>query len=104
MHNGIDIASGGISGQAIVASDSGTVIQASDKGNGYGNCVIIDHGNGIATLYAHCSELYVSMGDTVTQGQSISAIGCTGYAYGNHLHFEVRVNGKAQNPRNYFNM
>ena len=104
FHKGIDITKPGCAGSTIVASAGGTVIQASDKGNGYGKCVIIDHGNGVATLYAHCSELYVSMGDTVTQGQSISAIGCTGYAYGNHLHFEVRVNGQHTNPLNYVNI
>ena len=104
FHKGIDITKPGCAGSTIVASAGGTVIQASDKGNGYGKCVIIDHGNGIATLYAHCSELYVSMGDTVTQGQSISAIGCTGYAYGNHLHFEVRVDGQHTNPLNYVNI
>ncbi|MBQ3162474.1 MAG: peptidoglycan DD-metalloendopeptidase family protein [Oscillospiraceae bacterium] len=104
FHKGIDITKPGCAGETIVASAGGTVIQASDKGNGYGKCVIIDHGNGIATLYAHCSQLYVSMGDTVKQGDPIGAIGCTGYAYGNHLHFEVRVDGQHTNPSNYVNI
>ncbi len=104
FHKGIDITKPGCAGETIVASAGGTVIQASDKGNGYGKCVIIDHGNGIATLYAHCSQLYTSMGDTVAQGDPIGAIGCTGYAYGNHLHFEVRVDGQHTNPMNYVNI
>ncbi|MBQ5318987.1 MAG: peptidoglycan DD-metalloendopeptidase family protein [Oscillospiraceae bacterium] len=104
FHKGIDITKPGCAGETIVASAGGTVIQASDKGNGYGKCVIIDHGNGIATLYAHCSQLYTSMGDTVAQGDPIGAIGCTGYAYGNHLHFEVRVDGQHTNPSNYVNI
>lgn len=101
FHKGVDITKPGCRGETIVASAGGTVIQASNKNNGYGNCVIIDHGNGIATLYAHCMELYVSMGDTVTQGQSIAAIGNTGYAYGNHLHFEFRVDGQHTDPFKY---
>ena len=101
FHKGIDITKPGCAGETIVASAGGTVIQASDKGNGYGKCVIIDHGNGISTLYAHCSELYTTMGATVAQGDPIGAIGCTGYAYGNHLHFEVRVDGQHTNPSNY---
>ncbi len=104
FHKGIDITKPGCAGETIVASAGGTVIQASDKGNGYGKCVIIDHGNGIATLYAHCSELYTSMGATVAQGDPIGAIGQTGYAYGNHLHFEVRVDGQHTNPSNYVNI
>ena len=104
FHKGIDITKPGCAGETIVASAGGTVIQASDKGNGYGKCVIIDHGNGIATLYAHCSELYTSLGATVAQGDPIGAIGCTGYAYGNHLHFEVRIDGQHTNPSNYVNI
>ncbi|MBQ7980518.1 MAG: peptidoglycan DD-metalloendopeptidase family protein [Oscillospiraceae bacterium] len=104
FHKGIDITKPGCAGETIVASAGGTVIQASDKGNGYGKCVIIDHGNGIATLYAHCSELYTTLGAEVAQGDAIGAIGCTGYAYGNHLHFEVRVDGQHTNPSNYVNI
>ncbi len=104
FHKGIDITKPGCGGEAVVASAGGTVIQAGDKGNGYGKCVIIDHGNGIATLYAHNSSLAVSVGDTVVQGQTISYIGHTGYAYGDHCHFEVRVNGQHTNPLNYVNI
>lgn len=104
FHKGIDITKPGCAGTAVVASAGGTVIQAGDKGNGYGKCVIIDHGGGISTLYAHNSSLAVSIGDTVTQGQVISYIGHTGYAYGDHCHFEVRVNGQHTNPLNYVSM
>lgn len=104
FHKGIDITKPGCAGTPTVASAGGTVIQASDKGNGYGNCVIIDHGNGISTLYAHHQSLAVSVGDTVVQGQTIGYIGHTGYAYGDHLHFEVRVNGEHTNPLNYVNI
>jgi len=104
FHKGIDITKPGCAGTEVVASAGGTVIQAGDKYNGYGNCVIIDHGNGVATLYAHNSSVAVSVGDTVTQGQVISYIGHTGYAYGDHCHFEVRVNGQHTNPLNYVSM
>ena len=104
FHKGIDITKPGCAGEPTVASAGGTVIQASDKGNGYGNCVIIDHGNGISTLYAHHQSLAVSVGDTVVQGQTLGYIGQTGNAYGNHLHFEVRLNGEHTNPLNYVNI
>lgn len=101
FHKGIDITKPGCYGETIVASASGTVIQASDTGNGYGNCVVIDHGNKISTLYAHMSSCAVSVGDYVNQGDTIGYIGSTGYAYGNHCHFEVRVNGQHTDPFNY---
>ena len=101
FHKGLDITKPGCAGEPIVASASGTVITASNTGNGYGIHVVIDHGNKISTLYAHMSECCVNVGDEVYQGQTIGYIGCTGYAYGNHLHFEVRVNGQHTNPRNY---
>lgn len=104
FHKGIDITKPGCAGEPVVASAGGTVIQAGDKGNGYGNCVIIDHGDGISTLYAHNSSVAVSVGDTVVQGQTISYIGHTGYAYGDHCHFEVRINGEHTNPLNYVNI
>ncbi|MCH5193311.1 MAG: peptidoglycan DD-metalloendopeptidase family protein [Oscillospiraceae bacterium] len=104
FHKGIDITKPGCGGTAVVASAGGTVIQAGDKGNGYGNCVIIDHGGGVSTLYAHNSSLAVSVGDTVSQGQTISYIGHTGYAYGDHCHFEVRIDGQHTNPLNYVNI
>ncbi|MDE7278737.1 MAG: peptidoglycan DD-metalloendopeptidase family protein, partial [Oscillospiraceae bacterium] len=86
FHKGIDITKPGCGGTPTVAAAGGTVIQAGDKNNGYGNCVIIDHGNGISTLYAHHQSLAVSIGQTVKQGDTLGYIGHTGYAYGDHLH------------------
>ena len=70
-------------------------------GGGYGNYVIISHGNGVQTLYGHCTTLNVSVGQKVSQGQQIATVGSTGNSTGNHLHLEIRVNGIAQNPQNY---
>ncbi len=67
----------------------------------YGNCVVIDHGNGVRTLYGHCSALNVSVGDEVTQGDVIGYVGMTGYATGNHLHFELHINNRTHDPLNY---
>ena len=97
MHTGIDI--DGTTGQPIVASNSGTVILASSY-SGYGNAVIIDHG-GVQTLYAHLSSFNVSNGEQVSQGEIVGAVGCTGSCTGDHLHFEVRVNGSPVDPLNY---
>ena len=97
-HKGMDIASG--YGNPIYASAGGTVILARWY-SGYGKCVMIDHGNGVVTLYGHASALYVSAGQTVAQGQVIAAVGSTGQSTGNHCHFEVRVNGRTTNPRYY---
>ncbi|MDE6595896.1 MAG: peptidoglycan DD-metalloendopeptidase family protein [Oscillospiraceae bacterium] len=104
FHKGIDITKPGCAGEPTVAAAGGTVIQASNKYNGYGNCVIIDHGNGISTLYAHHQSLAVNVGDTVVQGQTLGYIGQTGNAYGNHLHFEVRINGEHTDPLKYVNI
>ncbi|MCM1577985.1 MAG: peptidoglycan DD-metalloendopeptidase family protein [Ruminococcus sp.] len=104
FHKGIDINKPNCAGEPIVASASGTVITASNTGNGYGIHVVIDHGDKIATLYGHMSSCCVNVGDEVVQGQTIGYIGCTGYAYGNHCHFEVRVNGQHTNPLNYVSM
>ena len=104
FHKGIDINKPGCAGEPIVASASGTVITASNTGNGYGIHVVIDHGNKIATLYGHMSSCCVNVGDEVKQGQTIGYIGCTGYAYGNHCHFEVRVNGQHTDPLNYVSL
>ena len=97
-HTGLDIAAPG--GRDIHAAADGTVTYAGYHYS-YGNLLIITHANGIQTYYAHCSKLYVSVGDWVSQGQVISAVGSTGNSTGNHLHLEVRVNGAAQNPQNY---
>lgn len=97
-HTGLDIAAPG--GTPIKAAAGGTVTYAGYHSS-YGNLVILSHGNGIQTYYAHCSKLYVSVGQSVSQGQTIGAVGSTGNSTGNHLHLEVRVNGTAQNPQNY---
>ena len=103
-HKGIDIAGSGIYGKPIIAADSGKVIQAvhSGWGGGYGLCVYIDHGNGYSTRYAHASKVVVNTGDYVEKGQVIAYVGSTGQSTGPHLHFEIRVNGVAQNPMNWF--
>jgi murein DD-endopeptidase MepM/ murein hydrolase activator NlpD len=95
FHAGIDI--GAPSGASIVAAGTGRVIFVGQK-SGYGNATIIDHGGGIATLYAHQSAIGVSNGTTVAIGQRIGSVGCTGYCTGPHLHFEVRVNGDPVDP------
>lgn len=100
LHSGIDI--GASSGSSIVAAESGTVLLASYGYNGgYGNYIIINHGNGLTTRYAHCSSLSVSAGQSVTRGQVIAAVGSTGDSTGPHLHFEVRLNGTSYDPLNY---
>lgn len=106
MHNGVDL--GGSYGNPIVAADSGTVLIASAPwagqntgGTNYGNYIVIDHGNGMTTTYAHCKDLYVSVGDTVSAGQEIAGCGSTGTSTGPHLHFEVRVNGTRVDPAPY---
>lgn len=96
MHTGIDIPAS--RGTPIKASGDGRVVSASYR-NGYGYCVIIDHGGGVATLYAHCSKMYVKAGQNVKQGERIAAVGSTGLATGPHVHWEVRINGKPVNPR-----
>lgn len=112
QHKGIDIAGSGIYGAAVVAADSGTVVEAvsgfgvgyygSSDGGGYGNHIYIDHGNGFCTMYGHLSRVSVSAGQTVTKGQKIGNVGSSGSSTGAHLHFEVRRNGTAVNPMNYF--
>ena len=105
-HYGIDVGNAGIGGANIYAAQSGTVIVAkSDNGwnGGFGNYVIIDHGNGVSTLYAHMQENSVTVykGQSVQVGQVIGKVGTTGWSTGNHLHFEVRIDGTAVNPFNY---
>lgn len=95
MHTGVDIAAP--EGTPIHAAGDGTVIVASYL-NGYGYTVVIDHGRGLTTLYGHCSELLVHVGETVHQGQVLARVGATGLATGPHCHFEVRVDGKPIRP------
>jgi murein DD-endopeptidase MepM/ murein hydrolase activator NlpD len=98
MHEGIDIAAP--SGTSVHAAGTGTVIYAAWM-EGYGNLVVIDHGGGLATAYAHLSAYATSSGQLVTVGQTIGYVGCTGHCFGPHLHFEVRVNGAAVDPLGY---
>lgn len=98
LHTGLDIANS--TGTPIKAAATGVVTYAGYKGS-YGYMVVISHGNGVETYYAHCSRLYVSAGDSVSQGTVIAAVGSTGNSTGPHLHLEVRVNGVAKNPQNY---
>jgi len=97
-HTGLDLATS--SGTPIKAAASGTVTFSGYKGS-YGNLMVITHENGVQTYYGHCSQLYLSAGATVSQGQTVAAVGSTGNSTGPHLHFEVRVNGTAYNPENY---
>jgi murein DD-endopeptidase MepM/ murein hydrolase activator NlpD len=98
MHEGIDIAVG--SGTPIHAAASGRVIYAGWM-EGYGNLVVIDHGRGVSTAYAHQSGIAAGNGQTVSQGQTIGYVGCTGHCFGPHLHFEVRINGSPVDPLGY---
>jgi murein DD-endopeptidase MepM/ murein hydrolase activator NlpD len=95
MHTGIDFVAP--IGTPIHAANDGEVVWASWRG-GYGRCIILLHGGGVATLYGHCSELYVQPGQEVKRGQIIGATGSTGLSTGPHLHFEIRVNGVPVDP------
>lgn len=110
-HGGIDIAGGGIMGASVVAADSGTVTSSYNGcphnwgkngscgcGGGYGNYIMIDHGNGKMTVYAHCTNIIVSTGQYVSKGQTIGYVGTTGYSTGPHLHYECRYYGTKYNP------
>ena len=99
-HTGLDI--GASKGTPVGAAASGTIAFSGYKG-AYGNLITIDHGNGVLTYYAHCSALYKSVGEFVNQGDIIATVGSTGNSTGPHLHIEVRVNGVAYNPIDYFN-
>lgn len=114
MHNGIDIAGGGIQGANIYATQAGTVIatytQCSHNysknyyhscGSGYGNYIVVDHGGGLTTLYAHCGTVLVQKGQHVAQGEIIGKVGCTGWSTGFHLHFEIRENNVKKDPLKY---
>jgi septal ring factor EnvC (AmiA/AmiB activator) len=98
QHEGIDIANG--TGTPIAAARGGTVIHAGTMG-GYGNLVLIAHSGGFVTAYAHLSSIAVSNGQSVSTGTFLGGMGCTGSCTGTHLHFEIRANGQAVNPRNY---
>jgi len=98
IHEGVDI--GASAGAPIVAAAGGRVVYASWMG-GYGNLVVVDHGGGLATAYAHQSSFAVTGGQSVGQGQTVGYVGCTGHCFGAHLHFEVRVNGSPVDPLGY---
>ncbi|HEY7873572.1 MAG TPA: peptidoglycan DD-metalloendopeptidase family protein, partial [Actinomycetota bacterium] len=98
LHSGVDI--GAAYGSGVVAADKGNVVYVGAM-SGYGNVVVVDHGGGISTLYAHLSAFSVSSGQTVGRGSPIASVGCTGYCTGPHLHFEVRVNGAPVDPLPY---
>ena len=106
QHKGIDISGGGIYGKPIVAADNGTVSVAGYNNGGYGNYVMINHGNkggtNYITVYGHMSSYAVSSGQQVKKGQVIGYVGNTGRSTGPHLHFEVRVNGTAVDPNQFF--
>lgn len=100
FHGAIDISNGSTHGKPIIASDGGVVEEADYHGS-YGYYVLIDHGNGFKTRYAHCSKLMVEAGQKVAQGEYIANVGNTGYSFGAHLHFEIIKNGKLVDPLDY---
>ena len=97
-HTGLYIACN--AGTDIKVVSNGTVTFSGKKGS-YGNLIIVDHGNGVETWYGHCSKLYAKVGDTVTAGDVVAAVGSTGNSTGPHLHFEIRINGECVNPQSY---
>lgn len=102
MHTGIDIGAAG--GTNILAAEDGVVVTVIYGETGYGYYVIVYHGDGYSTLYAHCSKILVKVGDQVRRGQVIALVGTTGSSTGNHLHFEVRLNGATKNPLDYVSL
>lgn len=100
-HYALDLATYGKS--PPIYAVKGGVVETAKYSSSYGYYVVIDHGAGVKTLYAHASALYVSKGDRVTQGQTIARVGSTGQSSGNHLHIEVKIHGQKKNPRNYIN-
>lgn len=98
IHTGLDISTS--SGTGIRPISAGTVTYSAYKGS-YGNLIIIDHGNGVQSYYAHCSALYVSVGQSVDTNTTIGAVGSTGNSTGPHLHLEIRIGGEPVNPQNY---
>lgn len=104
FHRGMDIGDGGIYGSTVYSTKGGTVIIANGSygwNGGYGEYVVVDHGGGYTSLYAHMSAVYVSEGQEVAQGEALGAVGDTGWATGPHLHFEIRINGEATDPLAY---
>ncbi len=103
FHTGIDISNGRTNGKVVVAAGSGTVESVKYSHKSYGNQIVINHGNGVKTRYAHLldNSIGVSVGQRVSKGQGIARVGSTGNSTGPHLHFEVIVNGNTVNPRNY---
>ena len=101
LHRGIDISTHGIYGRTVVAADSGTVT-VKRSATGYGLHIIISHGNGYSTCYAHLSAVSVKSGAVVAKGQAIAKVGNSGSSTGPHLHFEIRKNNVAGNPMNYY--
>jgi len=99
MHTGIDLGAG--SGTPIRAAKAGTVVSSDNDAGGYGLLTVIDHGGGLTTLYAHQSQSAVSGGSSVTQGQIIAYVGCSGHCTGPHLHFETRIDGNPENPASF---
>jgi murein DD-endopeptidase MepM/ murein hydrolase activator NlpD len=98
LHTGVDI--GAAYGSAVFAASGGQVVFASTM-SGYGNAIVVDHGGGVATTYNHLSGFSVSVGSSVSRGQTIGSVGCTGYCTGPHLHFEVRIGGSPVDPMPY---
>jgi murein DD-endopeptidase MepM/ murein hydrolase activator NlpD len=98
-HRALDFA--GNAGDNIYASDGGVVVYSGSNSYGYGDMVMIDHGTGFQSLYAHMSKIFVNCGDNVTQGQVIGSVGSTGHSSGPHLHFEIRTASTVVNPRNF---
>ena len=102
FHGGVDTCCwSGTYGKSVSAAANGVVLTAAYNSSGYGYYILLDHGNGMYTLYGHNSELLVSVGETVTQGQIIARAGETGYAFGAHVHFEVRIDGEKVDPTDY---
>lgn len=102
FHSGVDISGNGVYGKPVIASDGGRVVESSYGWNsGYGNYIIVDHGGGYRTLYAHLSSILVKTGQTVSKGQQIGLAGSSGNSTGPHLHFEIQINGRTVNPLSY---
>ena len=106
FHTGVDITGSGVHGAKVVAANTGTVVHTNycpynGYSYGYGTYLIVDHGGGITTLYAHLSDITVKKGDIVVMGQQIGKVGNTGWSTGAHLHFEVRVWGETKDPLDY---